>query len=198
MITPTECVCVSINEIGFMPSFWEIFTMLFCKRSSMTATSLLLLLLLSLFFVSPMMMMMKMTTTTTACVGDFKGDARARRCFSSEVSFVGGIRFLTQKKNRRTEEESLSLFCVCAYHREHGFCILCNHSKQIACALNSSTKRYFCARVFLSLSLCLFVCYVCLRRVYIIRPCLTRRRSRTSIAWRGETSLSPPFLLYRF
>ena len=58
--------------------------MLFCKRSSMTATSLLLL-LLSLFFVSPMMMM-KMTTTTTACVGDFKGDARARRCFSSKVS----------------------------------------------------------------------------------------------------------------
>lgn len=99
-------------------------------------------------------MMMKMTTTTTACVGDFKGDARARRFFSSEVSFVGGIRFLTQKKiRRRTEEESLSLFCVCAYHREHGFCILCNHSKQIACALNSSTKRYFCARACFSLSL---------------------------------------------
>jgi len=54
--------------------------------------------------------MMKMTTTTTtACVGDFKGDARARRCFSSEVSFVGGIRFLAQKKIRRTEELKKSL-----------------------------------------------------------------------------------------
>ena len=55
MITPTECVCVFnvFNDTGFKPSSLEIFMELFCKRSSMTATSFM-----SLSFVPPM------TTTT--------------------------------------------------------------------------------------------------------------------------------------
>jgi len=103
-------------------------------------------------------MMTTTKATTTACVGDFDGGARARRFFSSKVSFVGGIRFekgefskvfvkraKKKSKNCEEEDEDLKSF-VCAY-REYA-----NFQKSTICVHRNQLRNATSARACFSLS----------------------------------------------